>query len=395
MTAGRLCFGRGAVEQITELLAGASFSNAFLLADDAMHQVGHLQRVHDAILAAGLKDIAVCLHGGPEPSVQDAARCIEAAQAAKPDLVIGLGGGSNIDLAKITATAIAHGGSPQDYFGFNRIPGPIVPLMAVPTTAGTGSEVSHSAVLTDQQVGVKVSTLSRFLRPAFAIVDPSLTDTCPRQVTADSGIDVLVHAVEAYTARKHTEMDAAPAEARAYEGSHPLGKLLAAEAIRLVGKSLHQVVEQPSSTIDRDNMALAATYAGMAFSNCGVALVHGLEYPLGAMVHCSHGAGNGTLLPYVMRFNLPARITEIAEIGRALDVVDPRDNDLQQAETAIEWITDLRRQIGIPDRLREYGLAREDLPLIAQRTSTIERLMSLNPRQADISSLLQILQEAW
>ncbi|MEZ6086846.1 MAG: iron-containing alcohol dehydrogenase [Pirellulaceae bacterium] len=397
MTAGRLCFGRGAVEQITDLLSGMGFHKAFVLADQTLEHIGHVRRVRNALTAVEGMEVAVCLHGGAEPSIDDALKCVQAAQQAEPDLIVGLGGGSNIDLAKVTATVIAHGGSPKDYFGFNRIPGPIISVMAVPTTAGTGSEVSHSAVLTDGQADVKVSTLSRFLRPSLAIVDPSLTDTCPRQVTADSGIDALVHAVEAFTARRFTEMQAAPAEARAYEGAHPLGKLLASEAIRLVGRSLQRVVSQPDSKPDRDNMALAATYAGMAFSNCGVALVHGLEYPIGAMVHCSHGAGNGTLLPYVMRFNLPERTAEIAEIGRMLGCVDAEADatDLRQAERTIDWIVDLRRQIGIPDRLREYGLTVDALPSIASRTSEIERLMTLNPRQADVDDLLQILRDAW
>src|SRR5262249_13364890 len=136
----------------------------------------------------------------PEPSLATARRALEAAKSFQPDSVLGLGGGSNMDLAKITAALFTHGGSPAEYFCFYRIPGPVPPIICIPTTAGTGSEVSHSAVLTDTENQVKVSTLSRHLRSALAIVDPRLTLSCPARATADSGIDALTHAIEAYTA---------------------------------------------------------------------------------------------------------------------------------------------------------------------------------------------------
>lgn len=392
--AGNLTFGRGAVEELPRLLARIGCRRILIVTDPVLQQIGHVDRVV-AALQSITSDVVLWAAGRAEPSIADALDCIATAREVQPDLIVGLGGGSNIDLAKITATVLAHGGSPQDYFGFDRIPGPTTPVAAIPTTAGTGSEVSHSAVLTDTDAAVKVSTLSQHLRPALAIVDPSLTDSCPRSVTADSGIDALVHAVEAYTARRFDEMIDSPAEAMAYQGAHPLGKLIAGEAIRLVGRHLVCAVRQPDSAADRDGMALAATYAGMAFSNCGVALVHGLEYPLGALVHCSHGAGNGTLLPYVMQFNLPARVAEISQIGELLGVDKAALSLDEHADATIQAIFELRRTIGIPDRLREYGAKQDQLATIAEKTSQIERLMTLNPRRASRDDLLAILQAAF
>lgn len=395
--AGRLLFGRGALQRGCEQLPAVVDSplcKVLIITDENLCQCGHGDRLMTA-LAAVTQHVTLCTAGAAEPCVDDLLACVQAAHACQPNVIVGLGGGSNLDLAKLTATVLAHGGKPHDYFGFDRVPGRIVPVAAVPTTAGTGSEVSHSAVLTDPQAGVKVSTLSQYLRPAIAIVDPELTDTCPPKVTADSGIDALVHAVEALSARRFDELASAPSEARAYEGAHPLGKMLAADAIRLVGLSLEKVVEHPNSHGDRDSLALAATYAGMAFSNCGVALVHALEYPLGALVHCSHGAGNGTLLPYVMRFNLSARETETAQIGQLLGVVDTNQPIAQQAIRTVDAITGLRQRIGIPHQLREYGLDRKELPQLAEKTSQIQRLMSLNPRQASVADLLNILEEAY
>jgi alcohol dehydrogenase class IV len=169
--------------------------------------------------------------------------------------------------------------------------------------------------------------------------------------------------------------------------------LLAREATQLILGNLERVVKDPQDVPAREAMALAATYAGLAFSNCGVALVHGLEYPLGALVHCSHGAGNGTLLPYVMEFNLPACTDRYAELAQALGA--PAGSAEMQSRWLIEQVIALRQRIGIRHRLREYGLAKEDLHTIAEKTSRIERLMTLNPRSATKEELREILDRAF
>src|SRR5207253_6192858 len=227
-------------------------------------------------------------------------------------------GGSHLDLATITATGLAHGGGPRDYIGDDKIPGPVWPLICVPTTAGTGSEVSAAAVLTDTDNQMKVGILSNYLRPRVALIDPLLTVSCPAKVTADSGIDALTHAIEGYTAVDNAVFPLPPGERSVYQGKHPLGDIMAEKAIALIGQYLRRAVANGQDLEARDGMALGATLAGLAFSNVGVAVVHALEYPVGGAVHCSHGAGNGLLLPYVMRFNLSARPKEFAHIGRLL-----------------------------------------------------------------------------
>ena len=335
------------------------------------------------------------LEGEPEPAVRLAVAGAAEAKSAQPDAVLGLGGGSNMDLAKLTAVLAAHGGSPHDYFGFDQVPGPVLPLICMPTTAGTGSEVSHAAVLTDTENQMKVSTLSHHLRPQLAVVDSALTDGCPPQVTADSGIDALTHAVEALTATKWDQLTLEPGEKCAYEGSHPLGNLLAEEAIRLVGRHLKAAVADGADAAARDGMALAATLAGLAFSNCGVALVHALEYPLGGVLHCSHGAGNGLLLPYVMRFNLPQRTAEIARVGELLGAELPPGDAAVRGEAAISAVERLRAEIGIPQRIRELGGSQDQLPEFAQKAYAIKRLRLINPRPATEQDLLDILQSAF
>src|SRR4029079_13268376 len=198
--------------------------------------------------------------------------------------VIALAAGSNMDTAKLTAMILAHGRDPLDYTGDCRVPGPVKPLVCIPTTAGTGLYVSAAAWLTNRANHIKVSCLSPFLRPAFAIVDPLFTVSCPPKVTADSGIDALTHAIEGYTAVDKDAFPLPSGEKSVYQGKTPMADAMAREAITLVGKFLKRAVADGNDLEARDGMALAATLGGLAFSNAGVALVHAMEYPVGGAV---------------------------------------------------------------------------------------------------------------
>jgi alcohol dehydrogenase class IV len=290
---------------------------------------------------------------------------------------------------------VTHGGSVRDYLGEDKIPGPVLPLICVPTTAGTGSEVSASTVLTDKAHHVKVGILSNFLRPRLAVVDPDLTVSCPRKVTADSGIDALTHAVEAYTAVDNEVFPLPPGERSTYQGRHPMGDLLAEKAITLVGQHLVRAVEEPTNMPAREGMALAATLAGMAFSNVGVAIVHALEYPVGGAVHCSHGAGNGLLLPFCMTFNLPYRKREFARIAELLGADVAGLDETAAARQAVTAVEQLRAKIGIPARLRDIGCRPEQLRGFAEKAGAIQRVLRVNPKLPTVDELESILKAAY
>ena len=270
-----------------------------------------------------------------------------------------------------------------------------MPLVCVPTTSGTGSEVSHAAVLTDTANAMKVSMLSNYLRPAIAIVDPELTLSCPPKVTADSGIDALTHAIEACTAVDFEKLELAEGETAAYEGRTPLGECLAEKAISLIGQHLVTAVHEPKNLAAREGMSLAATLAGMAFSNCAVAVVHALEYPLGGELHVSHGAGNGLLLPFVMRFNLPERRATFARIAALLGEPTTGLDEATAAGLAISAVENLKRAISIPERIRDIGGREDQLVRFAAKSFAIKRLMMVNPRQPTEADLLGILREAF
>ena len=342
-------------------------------------------------------NIALEMFGGgePEPPFRIVQACLDAAREFRPDVLVALGGGSNMDLAKIVATLLANGGAIPDYLGDDKIPGPVWPLICVPTTAGTGSEVSAATVLTDTDNKMKVGILSNYLRPRVALVDPLMTVSCPPKVTADSGIDALTHAIEAFTAVDNAVFPLPPGERTCYQGRHPLGDLLAEKAIALVGQYLRRAVANGHDLEAREGMALAATLAGLAFSNVGVAAVHAMEYPVGGAVHCSHGCGNGLLLPWVMRFNLPARVPAFSRIAQLLGEDISGLTEQQAADRAVATVDKLRADIGIPARLRELGVKQEQLRGFAELAFGLKRVLRVNPREVSVEDLEGIYRAAW
>jgi alcohol dehydrogenase class IV len=379
----KVLFAPGSLSQIATLAQSLSAQRILLVTDPGIMATGHPDRALRAFYHAGLV-VRVFDQVIENPTSITVGKGVILALPFKPDLIVGLGGGSSMDTAKGINFLLTNGGQMKDYHGTNKATKPLLPMIAIPTTAGTGSEVSAAAVFTDTANHIKVSCLSPFLRPAFAIVDPMFTVSCPPKVTADSGIDALTHAIEGFCAVDNDEFPLPSGEKSVYQGKNPLADAMAREAIMRVGQSLRRAVEDGNDLEAREEMALAATLGGLAFSNAGVALVHAMEYPVGGAVHVSHGAGNGLLLPFVMRFNLPKRIAITAEIGWLLgnraETVRTGDKWPELAEEAIRTIEQLRKDIGIPTRLRDIGVKEEMLPGFAAKAFAIKRLMRVNPR---------------
>lgn len=393
-SAGQILFGRDAVGQLGDVATRLGAKRALVVTDPILQKAGVVERVLEPLTKSSI--ITEAFTGGePEPSMRAAEACLAQARTFRPDLLVGLGGGSNMDLAKLCATLLTHGGTPRTFVGDDKIPGPIMLLICVPTTAGTGSEVSAASVITDTENKIKVGILSNYLRPRVAVVDPMLTVSCPPKVTADSGIDALTHAIEAYTAVDNATFPLPPGERTVYQGRHPFGDMTAEKAITLIGRFLLRAVADGNDLEAREGMALAALLAGLAFSNVGVAVVHALEYPVGGAVHCSHGAGNGLLLPYVMRFNLPARVKEFAAISRMLGEDTAGVSDQAAAEKAISAVERLRNNIGIPRRLRDISVKEEQLRPFAEKASGIQRILRVNPRSVTADDLEGILKSAY
>jgi alcohol dehydrogenase class IV len=328
----------------------------------------------------------------PDVPVHQVAQCAELAARTDPDVIVGMGGGSCLDLAKAVAVVLTHGGEPSDYYGELRVPGPVLPVVALPTTAGTGSEVTPVAVLTDPERVSKVGISSPHLIPHTAVCDPELTLGCPPALTASAGADALSHAIEAFTAVRRP-VTAELATERVFVGKNELTDLYALLGVRLIAGSLHRAWSIPGDTAAREAMMLGATAGGFALGTAGTAAAHAIQYPVGALTHTPHGVGVGTLLPYVMEFNRPARIPELAAIGLAMGAPsDASPDDL--ADEAIDRVAALLASVGIPTTLAELGLPLERLRWTAEQAMGAERLIANNPRPLDVDVLEHIIRGA-
>jgi alcohol dehydrogenase class IV len=393
-TAGEIIFGRGAVRRVGEAVRRLGVERALLVTDQALVAAGLHEKVEQSLADAGVA--ADRFDGGrAKPTLEAVAACAAAARGKKYDGLVALGGGSNIDLAKAAAVVLRYGGSAEEFFGQDQVPGPILPLVAVSTTAGTGAEVSPASVLADPAHNRRGAILSNYLRPRVAIYDPLLTVSCPPQVTADAGIDALTHAVEAYMVVGYgTQMGDDPPTG-IYQGRFPLSDLLAERAIALVGQYLRRAVYKGGDLEAREGMHLASLLAGMSFSNAGLTAVHALEYPVGPLTGCTHGAGNGLFLPYVMEYNIPACPEQLATVAHLLGEEVSDLSIWEAAERAVEAVQRLKKEIGIPMRLRDLGVKEEKLPPLAEATAQVTRLLAMNPRSLDVDSLEGILRRAW
>lgn len=310
------------------------------------------------------------------------------------DAVIGLGGGSCLDMAKIAALMLTHGGDVRDYFGENVVPGAVIPIITVPTTAGTGAEVSCIGVVYDEERGVKVGVASAYLEPSIAIIDPELTLSCPPGLTAATGADALSHLIESFTDRAKNP-DADEMEAHLYVGKNVLTDIYCRAGIGLLAGAIERLVADPTDLAARGDMMLGAFCGGMALNTAGTSIAHAIQSPIGGLTHTAHGMGVGALLPYVMRFNLPVRTEVFAELAEILGVHDPDAGEHENAQRAIVRIDELLGALGVPADLQTLGLAREDIDEVAERSLLSTRLIANNARPLSKADAVQILERAY
>ncbi|WP_319518588.1 iron-containing alcohol dehydrogenase [uncultured Martelella sp.] len=364
---------------------------ALLVTDARLSANPDFAALRDALAGAGLE---TATFDGVEAELPVA--CIEAGARAgrdhEADMVLAIGGGSCLDAAKVIALLLSHGGRPQDYYGENKVPGPVLPLIALPTTAGTGSEVTPVAVLADPERAMKIGIASPYLIPTISICDPELTLSCPPGLTAVSGADALTHAIEAFTTLRR---DANPdlSTDHVFTGKNAMSDLFALEAIRLIAGSLEQAVRAGNDLEARAAMSRGALLAGLAFGVAGTAAAHAIQYPVGALTHTPHGAGVATLMPYVMAWNHAYCEAELAQIGSAMGL-DATGDTHADALAAIREVARLFKAIAIPETLEELGLADSLLDQVARDSLGAERLVKNNPRPLDLDGMSRIVAAA-
>ena len=368
----------------------------FIVTDAVLRNAGVLPLVETTI--GELTNAEYSIYQGEGNGEATTVAAVQAAAAAKDfeaDLFVGLGGGSKIDLAKICRALVEHEGEPSAWFGFDKVPGSCLPLVCLPTTSGTGSEVSHSAVLRDSETGRRTAIVSQSIRPDVAIVDPYLSVTCPQRVTAESGFKALAHAVEAFLVTNFYSFEEQPGDALPFEGNNPLGDMYAERAIQLISKHLKRACEEPEDLAARSGMSLAATLAGSAFANCGTGLSGALEYSVVQATGCAHGVGSAIVLPEVMRYLQANRTSRIAQIAELINDGPTGLTHAEAANAAVDWVTQLRLQLGLPTRLRDVGVEETQLASLAAEACSHQTLLDLTPGNPKLDDALAILKACY
>ncbi|MBU6532886.1 iron-containing alcohol dehydrogenase [Streptomyces mayonensis] len=386
----RVHFGHG-TRRLLPGITALHGRRVLLVADPFLAGTPLLGDLTGSLARAGL-DVRTYSDITPELPAGTLDAAAEAAREHRAHSVLAIGGGSTLDAAKLIALLCVHGGPLDQYYGENRVPGPVLPVVAVPTTAGTGSEVTPVAVVSDPARELKVGVSSPFLVPAAAVVDPGLTLGAPRDVTAFSGIDALVHAAESYTARAlHTD---AGADLPVFTGHNALTEPVALRAAQHLGAWLPVAVREPSHRHARHQVALGALLAGVSFGSAGTHLCHALQYPIGALTGTPHGLGTGLLLPYVLDTlrEDPGTAVRIASFGAALEDVPASDASAARTVAAAAGIN---RAVGVPATLSGIGLTRAQLPRVADLALTATRLLSIAPVEPTRDMLLGILDRAY
>lgn len=376
--AGKIVFGNGAFEQLAEQIGELGGKKPLVVLDQNLSAAGLKERVTAYFKKAGMA-IALFDKVEGEPPLELADEGAKEAASKKCDIVVGIGGGSTMDVAKAVAVIAANKGKAVDYLGLNNIPGPGLPTVMVPTTAGTGSEVTFTSVFIRKDLNKKEGMNSPYLYPDIALLDPELTLSIPPYVTATTGVDALCHAIESYTSIT----------------ASPMSELVSLEAIDLISSSLRACVHNGGDLESRGQMLLGSLYAGLGLANAGVTAVHSLSYPLGGMYGIPHGLANTILLPAVMNFNLPGALEKFAVIAEVMGVPTEDVSLNEAAGLAVGAVEDLIDDCGIYDTLETLGIPEEDFPKLADTAMTVARPLANNPRKVTPQDAIEIYSDAY
>lgn len=371
----KLVFGNGCSEQIAEDISGLGCRRVMFVTSDPVLPLAF--PLAERLKGSGV-DVTLWRAEACEPNLEMLEIGIEACRGIQAEAVVGLGGGSVLDLAKLIAALSDGEQKAADVFGIDKLGKRSLYLACLPTTAGTGSEVSPNAILFDPLEQSKKGVVSRYLVPDAAYVDPLLTRTVPPAVTAATGMDALVHCIEACANRF----------------AHGITDHYAMEGIRLITANLKKAYDNGGDIEARASLALGSLYGGLCLGPVNTAAVHALAYPLGGKYHIPHGISNAVLLRYVMRYNMQAAPARYAAIAKAIGVESRRD-EMEAAREGLDRICTLSDQCGLPSRISELGIPYEDLEEMAGSAMTVTRLLNNNLREVTYKEALAIYRSAW
>lgn len=373
----KIILGLDVVKKVGEEAKSLGGRRALIVTDPGIVSAGHVQIVEDSLrrakIEAGLFDKVI-----PEPPASCVEEGMKNLRNGNYDLVIGIGGGSSLDIAKAISIMANNPGKIVDYAGIDLVANPGLPKILIPTTAGTGSETSRSLVVTDEN-NIKRSIASNSGIADVAILDPLLTVSMPPQVTANTGMDALVHAIESYVSATTT----------------PFAEILSLEAIRLIAHNLPLAYAKGNNLLARYNMLLAASLAGLAFASSRLGIVHGLAYVIDTEYHLPHGRANAIMLPHVMEFNKTGNLLKFGRIAQAMGENINGLSTYEAAGKSIQAVKNLLAALQIPYRLSDYGIPREHLPKLVEGGMKQARLFVPNPRDVTEKDIRGIYEKAF
>jgi len=373
----KILFGVKAAENVGLEARALGGKEALLVTDQNIERMGLSERVEEALLKQGL-NVGIFNNVEPEPVLEVAETIAAVARRKRFNMVVGIGGGSVLDMAKVAAMAATNPGSMKAYVGVDLVKKPSIPSILLPTTAGTGSEVTNVAVVTIAEDELKTAIVSPHMFGHVAIVDPSLTYSMPPRLTASTGLDALSHALEAIMSAN----------------ANPIADTMALQAARLIFPNLPRAYET-GETESRYWMSLGSLLAGMAFGNAGVCLGHAAAYTFAVSYKVTHGVSCGLVLPYVFGFNAPAILEKLPQIAEAMHLETESLNPKELAFSISEAIFKLMDSVQMPKRLRDLEIPREDLQKLADRLLSFRRLIQRNPRSLSKDDALSLVEEMW
>lgn len=382
-------FGQGSLSLVPSAVAQLG-RRPLVVADAFLIDTEPFNRMVNELRTRGLS-VELFTDIVPELPVDCIAEAVASARGHGPDVIVGFGGGSSLDLAKVLSLMLSVEGRLQDYYGENKVPRGVLPVVAIPTTSGTGSEVTPVAVISDPERELKVGISSPHLVPQAAIIDPDVTHSCPPSVSAHSGIDALCHAIESLTSRVRQPDLQYPLPV--FVGANALSIDASLRATKLIMANLARVVADGSDARAREAMSLGSLTAGIAFSTGGTHLGHAIQYPVGALTKTPHGLGVGLLLPYVLEVCaplVPGCMVQLAEAMHEPGV--PRDAD--PSVYVLRRIVELRRRIGIPHTLADIGVRTSDVDRLIELSLTVERLVKNAPGSDPAALVPKVVQRA-
>ncbi|MDU0199530.1 MULTISPECIES: iron-containing alcohol dehydrogenase [Paenibacillus] len=363
-------------ELVPRIKRHGDFKHVVIVTQPSIKAMGVIDRIESELSQAGIS--SRCLSDvKPEPTVDNIQQVYSRIASEPVDLFIGIGGGSVLDATKLFSVLMTDPVDVMSLVGIDRVSKPGIPTVLIPTTSGTGSEVTPNAIVTIPEQELKVGIISRHLLPMLVIIDPALTVSLPPNITAATGMDAFTHALESYISTK----------------ANPISDMFALESMRLISGSLLQAYHHGSDLQARENVLLGSMYGGMALSSAGTAAVHALAYPLGGKFNITHGVANSMLLPHVMTFNMDAIQTRLGHVACAMGLQIGTEGGKAVSEAVIRQIFEWTSEMHIPQNLRAFGVTDEDVGELAVAASKVTRLLHNNPKPMNIDDIQAVYRQ--